>query len=211
MKAKIYHFAESKNVEVILRDGLIPGTKYSTLGSKLREGANYFWLSPANDLMGYLGNNDYTCLEIEIDSSLCKVVNMDISSASFVNFISAKNSESLYDYMELSKLYDSTAVDYAIYKSGHFRSPEVIVQQKISPCDIKIVQPSDCDNAFSDNLQVYNTHLAEKLTRLMKEKIPIRLVACHDDSTGILESYLIEASNEFFTIQSDKGVDLEKL
>jgi len=82
MKAKIYHFAERKNIEAIFLNGLIPGTNYKTLGSKLREGANYFWLAPDNDLMGYANNENYVCLEIEIDAALCKVVNMDIRACS---------------------------------------------------------------------------------------------------------------------------------
>ncbi|MCL2217286.1 MAG: hypothetical protein FWB91_09755 [Defluviitaleaceae bacterium] len=202
-RAKIYHFTKKENLEAIFRDGLRPGTKYATLGSKLREGANYFWLTPDNDLMGYLGDENYICLEIEIDAGFCKVANMDISSASFVNFIAAKNGEALCDYAELSRMYDSTAVDYASYKSGHFRSPEVIVQTIIPPNDIKTVQYIDLSNAYSNNLQLYNAHLSQKFARLNAEKI--RLVARHDDSTGILESYLTNDTNEFFTIQLNKG------
>ena len=52
-KITIYHYTKRENLDAILTQGLIPGTKFLTLGSKLREDANYFWDSPMSDAMGY--------------------------------------------------------------------------------------------------------------------------------------------------------------
>ena len=140
------------------------------------------------------------------------------SSAAFVNFIASKDGRPNYDYKKLSQLYDSTAVDYADYKCGHFRSPEVIVQQEISPDEIKIAEEAVRGKVYTENHKRYDMNLAEKLIRLAETKIGIRFetansavdelqkrgeikrIAVHDDSTGIRESYMTTDTEEFFTI-----------
>jgi len=206
-----------ENVESIFQDGLKQGAKYNTLGSQLRAGANYFWFSPAHDLMNYKDNEDYVCLQISINSGLCVVGNMDLISAAFVNFIMKKKNESLHDYKELAKQFDSSAVKYEFYKNGLFRAPEIMVQEEINPSSIKIINPLSTTGAFSRNRETYNENLKKKLLALMpsqegfidihtmvvhlEENGIIKKIALHDDSFGRLQSYIINDSKEFFTIE----------
>ena len=213
----IYHFTKKDNVESILQDGLKHGTKYNTLGSQLRINANYFWLSPAHDLMNYNNNEDYTCLQISINSDLCVVGNMDLISSAFVNFVMEKKNKALYNYKELVKQFDSSAVKYDFYKDGLFRAPEIIVQEKINPSAIKVINPLATMGSFLCNREIYNKNLRQKLLSLMpskeqyddtrtavaylEEKGIVKKIALHDDSFGMLQSYIVNDSKEFFTIE----------
>ena len=134
---KIYHFTKKENLDNIFTQGLIPGTKFLTLGSRLREGALYFYISPEDDAMGYLGNDDYECLEVSVDPGICVVVNMDIISAAYVNFKMAKEKNELHDFKDLVRIYDTTAIPYLSYERGSFRTPEVIVREIIQPQNIR--------------------------------------------------------------------------
>jgi len=214
----IYHFTKKDNIESIFQNGLKCGTKYNTLGSQFRDGANYFWFSPAHDLMNYKDNEDYACLQISINSGLCIVGNMDLISAAFVNFIMEKKNESLHNYKELVKLFDSSAVKYDFYKNGLFRAPEIMVQEEIHPNSIKVINPITTKGIFSCNREIYNENLRQKLLALMppKEQFTdthttvtyleengiIKKIALHDDSFGMLQSYIVNDSKYFFTIES---------
>lgn len=210
-KILVYHFTEKKNLDTVFTQGLTPATKYLNLGSRLRNGANYFWSSPKNDLMGYMDNPAYECLEISIDPHLCNIANMDIASAAFVNFMMAKKGEALHDYTELINLYDSTAVPYLLYENGSFRAPEIIVQGVISHQNICIADTSSCLGRYTDNRNRYNDNLRKAINialategeissnmhvaiDYLEESGKIKKVAIHDDSTGLLHSYLIDDS-----------------
>jgi hypothetical protein len=213
----IYHFTKKENVESIFQNGLKHGTKYNTLGSQLRIGANYFWFSPAHDLMNYKDNEDYECLQISIDSKLCIVGSMDLISSAFVNFVLEKKNESLYDYKELVKLFDLSAVNYDFYENGLFRAPEIMIQNDISPDSIKVINPLDIIGSFSNNREIYYEKLKQKLCALTLSKAEltdihstikylekndiIKKIALHDDSFGMLQSYIVNGSKEFFTIE----------
>jgi len=218
-KILIYHFTKKENLDTIFAQGLTPGTKYHTLGSRLRNGANYFWNSPKNDLMGYMDNPTYVCLEISIDPHLCSIANMDIASAAFVNFMMAKNGEALHDYTKLINLYDSTAIPYHSYENGSFRVPEIIVPGVISHQNICIADISTCLGRYTDNRNLYNDNLRKSINIAIEtageifsnmqaaidylEKLgKIKKVAQHDDSTGLLLSYLI--GDRFITIELGK-------
>ena len=56
-EAVIYHFTKKENLQSIFREGLICNSKFLSLGSKLRNNAVYFWLSPANEDY-YVNNRD---------------------------------------------------------------------------------------------------------------------------------------------------------
>ena len=211
-KISIYHFTKKENVNSILSIGLKHGTKFNTLGSQLRIGANYFWLSPMHDLMGY---KDFECLEISIEENLCIVGNMDIISSAFFNYMMVKQGNSLHDYTELVKLFDSTAVAYHSYQNGYFRTPEIIVQKDITPENIKVIKSSEVIGKFSNNRKLYNENIKSKLLTMTNNKLHdinsmisyleknevIKKVALHDDSSGLLHSYIIKDTNEFFTIE----------
>jgi len=213
----IYHFTKKDNIESILQNGLIHGTKFNTLGSQLRVEANYFWFSPTHHLMNYKDNKDYACLEISIDSNLCVIGNMDLISAAFVNFIMEKKNESLHDYKELVKQFDASAVKYDAYKNGLFRAPEIMVQGKIPPSFIKIINSLTTAGAFLNNREIYNENLKQKLLAFMpqteqlddtiamvanlEKNSIIKKISLHDDSFGMLQSYIVNDSNEFFTIE----------
>ena len=213
--AVVYHFTKKENVEAILNKGLLPGTKYNTLGSKLRFGANYFWLSPAHDLMNYKNNIDYECLQVTVNEKLCIVGNMDLISSAAVNFFMSKKGNSLYEYQVLAKLFDETSVNYRSYEEGLFRAPEVIVQKEISPKNINIIKSSEVKEKYAHNRKIYNERIRNKLVILsdnrfsnisstisyLEEHSKIKKVATHDDSFGLLDSYIIMDTNEFFTIE----------
>jgi hypothetical protein len=184
----IYHFTKKESLHSILRDGLLRSSKFNSLGSRLRSNASYFWLSPDNDGMGYKGNSEYECLQINADIDSCMVANMDLISAAFVNFIMEKNDEALYDYRKLVALYDTTAVSYRDYVIGSFRAPEVIIQNDISPKKITVAQNYTDEDSFAKNRDVYNANLKGKLSSLKT----MQKVAVHDDSTGLLYTYRID-------------------
>jgi len=213
----VYHFTKKENIESIFQNGLIHGTNYNTLGSPLRKGANYFWLSPAHDLMGYKGNDEYICLKVTIDTDFCIIGNIDLISSAFYNYVMEKQGRPLYNYSTLVKLFDTTAVSYSSYKIGHFRAPEVIVQHEISPEHIEIATFSEGFDSFADNYKVYYDNLKSKLSTLtnnsfsdlrslvheLEESSKIKMVALHDDSFGMLNSYIISDTNEFFTVEQN--------
>jgi len=213
----VYHFTKKENVDSILHNGLKHGTKYNTLGSQLRIGANYFWFSPEHDLMNCKSNKDYECLQIYIDSNYCIIGNMDLISSAFVNFMLEKKNESVYDYRKLVALFDSSAIKYDYYENGLFRAPEIIIQQEISPDYIKVIDPLEISGSFPNNREIYNEKLKHKLQDLtppdvhhsniysmieyLNEKDVIKKVALHDDAVGLLQSYIINDNHEFFTIE----------
>lgn len=202
-KIKIYHFTKKENLESILEHGLRPDTKFLTLGSKLREGAVYFWSNPGEDEMGYIGNKNYVCLEVNIDASRCFVASMDIISAAFVNFVKAKTGEALWDYQKLAGLYDSEAMPYSSYTPGHFRVPEIIVQGVVAPAFISAVE-AEFATPVKSNREIYNERLRGKLATdidEMEKQGLVEKIAIHDDSTGLLASYFWRDSGEFFTVE----------
>ena len=215
----VYHYTKKENVDSIISMGLHCGTKYHTLGSKLRDNANYFWLSPVHCLMGYKESCEYICLKIAVEVSICFVVNMDLASAAFVNFIMEKKREALHDYRSLIMLHDDYAVNYRLYENGYFRAPEVIIQNKIHPDDMEIIDPFSIEvDKYKDNRKIYNEAIKNRIIALTAEKILIadmdstlrflekneiiKKVAIHDDSSGMLQSYIVTATNEFFTVDS---------
>ena len=216
-KVSVYHYTKKTNVDKILSKGLIPGTMFNTLGSRLREGANYFWLSPDHDKMGCKNNDDYACLRIIVDEKHCIIGNMDIISAAFFNFIMEKRGESHYEYKELVKLFDMTAVKYNSYEEGLFRAPEIIVQKEIPPGNIKVVNPSEIVGIYPNNHSIYNERIKNKLMELtgknfspinelignLEKSGKIMKIAEHDDSNSVqlLHSYLIKATNEVITFE----------
>jgi len=215
-KILIYHYTKRENLNAIFMQGLIPGTKFLTLGSKLREAANYFWDSPESDSMGYAGNSNFECLEISIEPKLCMVASMDMISAAFVNFMMAKKNEALHDYRELAKLYDSSALSYLSYEAGRFRMPEIIVQGTISPKDIRVAGSTVNKMQFLNNRQIYNDDLKKAMQFEAEDNVfsdikavisflenagKMKKVALHDDSTGLLHSYLL--GDKFVTLDAD--------
>jgi len=195
--AVIYHFTKKENLQSIFREGLVCSSKIHSLGSKLRSNAIYFWLSPADDGMGYNGNDEYECLQVSVDSDLCMVANMDLISAAFVNFIMEKENEALYDYKRLASLYDSSAVKYEDYSIGLFRAPEVIVQGNISPKQIRVAQISADEDSYASNRDAYNKKIVNQITALKL----LQKIAVHDDSTGLLTTYKFKDSDSFVTIE----------
>ena len=193
----VYHYTKKENLPSIFREGLFRKSNYHSLGSSLRNNANYFWLSPLNDGMGYKDNDEYECLQISVDSESCIVANMDLISAAFVNFIMEKKNEALYDYKKIAALYDSTAVKLKDYTKGLFRAPEAIVQGIVLPQQIKTAKVSANENTYTDNRDVYNARLINKnLSLALLQKI-----AVHDDSTGLLTTYKLAGKDEFVTIE----------
>jgi len=202
----IYHFTKKENLQSIFREGLVCSSKFHSLGSKLRNNAVYFWLSPANDGMGYNGNDEYECLQVSVDSDLCMVANMDLISAAFVNFIMEKENKALYDYKKLASLYDSSAVKYADYTVGLFRAPEVIFQENISPKQIKVAKVSVNEDSYANNRNAYNINTVNQITSLKL----LQKVAMHDDSTGLLTTYKFKDSENFVTIEEILERDFDR-
>jgi len=196
-EAVIYHFTKKENLQSIFRDGIVCNSKYHSLGSDLRNNASYFWLSLANDGMGYSRKDEYECLQVSVDSDSCMVANMDLISAAFVNFIMERDNEALYDYKELAAFYDSTAVKYDDYTVGLFRAPEVIVQGNISPKQIKVAKVSSNEDFYASNRDAYNKKIKNQIASLSL----LQIVAVHDDSTGLLTTYKFKDSNDFVTIE----------
>lgn len=163
----------------------------------MRKKACYFWLSPANDAMGYNNDKDYECLSVNVDIDECVVTNMDLISAAYVNFIMEKDNKAMYEYRKLVAAYDETAVKYLDYGIGLFRTPEVIIQGNIDPQNIEVVQASDIDNQYTSNRDLYNANIGsiyDQLTAMEK-------VAIHDDSTGLLSTYKQKDKEEYYTIE----------
>jgi len=168
--------------------------------------------------MNYITNDDYECLQITVDENLCIIGSMDLISSAFVNFIVEMKNESLYDYKALVELFDSTTVKYGSYINGHFRTPEIMVQSEICPNAIKIVRPSEIPCKYPQNREIYNENLKQKLFSLvspemrfldvnstakyLEENEIIKKMAVHDDSFGMLHSYMVNDTNEFFTIET---------
>jgi len=196
MKKQFYHFTKRENVEGILREGLLSKSKFLALGSKIREEAIHLWFAPSNDVMGYFRNEDYVCLEADVDSSDCIIAPMDVISAAFYNFFAEKQGNVvLYDYRKLAELHDRMSVPIETYKLGMFRTPEVLVKKRINPENIRVVNPARIRNEFIDNLKIYEDSI-KKFSPQESQK-----VAMHDDSSGILASYLTK-DGEFFTINA---------
>ena len=193
----VYHFTKKENLPSILRDGLTCCSKFNTLGSILRNNACYFWLHPANDLMGYASNSEYECLEVTINSTACIVADMDLISAAYVNYMMEKSDQALFDYNELVAFYDKSALQIDTYVIGTFRAPEVIVQRNISPENIKPVNLPTKDNGFASNRDVYNA----KIRTLYSATSDMKKVAVHDDSTGLLTTYALKRTDGFITIE----------
>jgi len=213
----VYHFTKKQNITSILQNGLKHGTKYNTLDSQFRAGANYFYLTPSHDCMNYKNNNDYECLQISVDKNLCVVGNMDLISSAFYNFMMEKKNASLYNYRKLVKMFDSTAVAYDFYETGYFRTPEAIIQNDILPNVIEIIKPNEVTSNFINNRELYNKKLEQKLYELtlsnvqfkniytmikfLEENKIIKKIALHDDSFGLLQSYIVNDTSEFFTVE----------
>ena len=86
------------------------------------------------------------------------------------------------------------------YINGLFRVPEVIIKENIEPKYIRVHNRDDrgvYNLEFKDNTQTYEKRIEEKLSNLIDV---INRVAVHDDSSGLLISYVIKNSQEYFTI-----------
>ena len=135
-----------------------------------------------------------------------------------MNFKIAETNKVLHDYTELVQWYDSFAVSYLSYESGVFRSPEIIVNGIVPPEDIRIADTSSVKGGFINNRQKYNDRLLKMVQDLLEvcgdtslkvhdavhflERVgKLKKVATHDDSSGLLHSYLL--NGEFVTFDSN--------
>ncbi|MCG8516203.1 MAG: hypothetical protein MI740_18915 [Halanaerobiales bacterium] len=214
----VYHFTKKENLKQIINEGLKTFSNYNKLGSKIREQAIYAWLLPSDDKMGYLKNERYVCLELEVDPQKCVVANMDWISSAYVNLIGAGGQPKDINTMRtLVYYYDNFCVPINKYINGLFRVPEVIINENIEPKYIRVHNGDDrgiYNLKFKDNTQTYEKRIEEKLSNLIDvdlsskyekikyllEKDIINRVAVHDDSSGLLISYVIKNSQEYFTI-----------
>ncbi|MBK1812271.1 hypothetical protein JHL18_16735 [Clostridium sp. YIM B02505] len=214
----VYHFTKRENVPIILEQGLMVVSKFNKLNSIIREKAIYAWLIPEHDKMGYLNDKEYVCLRIKVTPKDCIVANMDIISSAFVNFVGTREQvANLPLYKELVSYYDNSAVHIDEYKNGMFRAPEVIIPYCIEPKDITIHSNINSYQYFNliKNKKNYNETWLERLQHLANystDKVTdivnmlshtglIKKIAIHDDSDGLLATYEIIKSKEYFTIE----------
>ncbi len=209
---KVYHFTKQDNVESIMKEGLLLHSKFNSLGSELRDNVIYAVLDIENDAMGYKNDKNYVCLELQVEK--CQIANMDLISSAFVNFIKLKKGESLCEYTDLVKEYDTTALSYDEYTIGLFRAPEVIIKDAIPPNRIVVLDNAN-NNRFSNNRKAYNDNIVNRLLsfnisddlnitveKLINDEL-LKLIAIHDDSGGLLYSYYDRSKNNYFTLEQE--------
>lgn len=218
----VYHFAREEQLESILAEGLKAISRYNRLPSRLRQNVVYAWLTPSHDRMGYRGNAEYACLRLTVLEERCLVANMDLISAAWVNWIGAGGQPRDQAMAErLVHVYDETAVPIEQYRSGLFRAPEVIVFGNVEPKSITLCADNEQREEFEDNEARYQERCASKLSSLagfttplslsklvdiLSQRQLIRRVAIHDDVSGWLATYLLESSDEFYTIRIEDEI-----
>lgn len=199
---KLYHFTKKENVNEILENGLIAKSNYLHLGCNIRKDAIYAWLAPEHEVMGYSSNSDYTLLELDVDAENLLVVNMDYISSAYVNYM---RNERLANAIvnEMIDTYQKSAVSIENYSSGHFRAPEVIITSYVQSKKIKVV-----DSTIRENRNLLDYKKANRLYYLFEigfisiseiEDIKLKLIAIHDDSTGMLATFKTDETSQFYT------------
>ncbi|GKX66725.1 hypothetical protein [Inconstantimicrobium mannanitabidum] len=221
----VYHFTRRENVPTIMQQGLNVVSRFNKLNSKLREKAIYAWLIPQHDKMGYLNDGEYVCLQIRVEPQDCFVANMDIISSAFVNFIgTSKQERNISLSKELVSYYDSSAVHIGEYKTGLFRVPEVIIPYHIESKDIEICPNIDSyqNSNLIENEMIYNenwfkrvqflandyTNKREDIMNMLSNTGLIKKIAMHDDSDGLLATYELIESKEYFTIKLSEKINI---
>ena len=218
---EVFHFTLKEKAEQILIEGLIPQSQYNSLGSSYRKDVNYGWLKPEHDLMGYRDSDEYICLKLNVSPDMCKVANMDWSSAAFVNYVGAGKEKDLKLAEELVRQYEETAVSINDYELGMFRAPEVIISNKIEPVNINIYKKYDFQKR-NKNIHKYNKKWKKrfkrdyeldekdifKIIKYIKRKNELKKIAIHDDSSGLLVTYYLKRYDQYYTLMlGDKRPD----
>lgn len=200
---KLYHYTKQKNIESILKTGLKAHSNYKNMNADLRLKVLYAWLFPEHDVMGYSNDDDYVLLELEVDEARCIVANMDYISAAYVNSKVGNDGGKELSIM-MTNEYEESSVLPKDYINGLFRTPEVIVKGDIQPPEIRIVKKTSKTN---NNIIEYSKRMEEHvLYRNMKFSIEdiskwnLRLVAVHDDSTGILGTFKDKERDAYITV-----------
>lgn len=136
---KLYHFTEERNVAGILKNGLIPRSRYETF-SPIREGVVFCWLSP-ND--NKLSINNPVCFEVNVNENLCMIADMEYVSLAMMYKYGGEKYGVLKTPINnkasdlFIKIYEITATTINKY-NNYFFTPEILVKGKISPNDIAI-------------------------------------------------------------------------
>ncbi len=200
---KLYHYTKKENVLNVLEKGLKASSNYENLNSYLRLNTVYAWLLPEHDVMGFMNNDDYELLELEVDETRCLVVNMDYISTAYVNKqLGDKSGMDLS--ITMTKLYEDSAIRPTNYNSGYFRTPEVLVKGNILPSQINVVKKlSGVNRNKYDYTERLKEHILFRNERFTIEKLDewnMRLIAVHDDSTGILATIKDISRDEYVTV-----------
>ncbi len=197
---KLYHFTKKENLSGVLANGLIAKSNFSSLNCIIRENVVFAWILPEHDLMGYIQNNEYILFEIEVESERCLVANMDYISSAYVNHVI----NHLDVVSEMTNAYMSTAISPQKYINGHFRSPEVLIKGSIIPEDVKYISNCAKENlnlqAYLYKNREYELFANSSITSQDIEKLGLKLVAVHDDSTGILGTFKDVRHLNYYTI-----------
>ncbi len=141
---KLYHYTKKENLDRILKEGLLPTSRYETF-TKLRENVVYCWLSPDDQK---LFHEDEVCLELCVSEDRCIVAEMDyISLAMMYQYGGAKNGgKNIPVNKEASdlfiKLYETTSALISQCERDNYFTPEVLVKGKIEPEAVQVYTPN---------------------------------------------------------------------
>ncbi len=138
---KLYHYTTKENLEKILKEGLIPTSRYERF-TELRKDVVFCWLSPEDQK---IFDEKDVCLEIEVEENRCTVAEMDyISFAMMYKYGGAKyGGQNLPINLEASnlfvKLYEVTAAKIGECERSNYITPEVLVKGKINANHIRLM------------------------------------------------------------------------
>lgn len=206
---KIYHFTKKENVDGVMLNGLQTKSNYKGVGSRIRNEVIYGWLKPEYDLMGYKNNDNYALLEIDVELDSCIIANMDWISSAYVNDkVYGESKNKLVTH--LITMYNNY-IPLKKYLLGTYRAPEVLINTKISPDKIRILNNDIA--GINDNVERYNDIIAVKYNFKISDEIFMRflnetnfeMIAIHDDSSGLLMTMFDELQNEVVTLNINKN------
>lgn len=138
----LYHFTERKNIDDIMKNGILTSSKYEIFSS-IRDDVVFCWVSPEDNKMQF---EDPVCLKVNVEENLCKIADMEYISLAMMYKYGGGNNKGLNTPVNIEasnllvKVYEVTAVSLENFKN-HFFTPEVLVKGAIKPEHISIFNP----------------------------------------------------------------------
>lgn len=100
-------------------------------------------------------------------------------------------------------LYENSAINALEYFSGYFRTPEVLIYGDVQASDIRLTSKT---YEVNENMQKYisrlESHILYQNNNFLLNDIEewkLKLIAVHDDSTGVLGTFKDLENNQFIT------------